>query len=241
MTFASTESQRAEIQERREEFAKEAALIDRDRFVFLDESGSNVAMTPSHRWAPRDHRIEDNKPTNWGKNISVIGAIRTARLVYQRRFKGSVNGPRFFDVIEKTLCPQLQRGDIVVMDNLRAHHIPAVKETIERRRAKAWYLPPHSPDFNPIELLWAFMKRLLRRLKLRDVDRLLAEIPRLLKRVPRQHFRYWFDNCGYYQRKIFAVAVALIPLTLPLRPVPVAAIPPVATTPPVAKLLSVGA
>jgi hypothetical protein len=90
-TFASTESQRAEIQERREEFAKEAALIDRDRFVFLDESGRNVAMTPSHGWAPSGHRKNDNKPTNWGKNISVIRATRTAGLVSQRRFKGPVN------------------------------------------------------------------------------------------------------------------------------------------------------
>jgi transposase len=200
-TFAPTESKRAEDQEQRDEFAKAAALIDRERFVFLDESGCNVAMTPSHGWAPLGQRVDDDKPANWGKNISVVGAIRTDGLVCQRRFRGSVNGPRFVDFIERTLCPRLRSGDVVVMDNLRAHHVPAVKEAIERRGAAAWYLPPYSPDFNPIELLWAFMKRQLRRLKLRQVDRLLAVIPRVLRRVPLPHFSHWFNNCGYYQRK----------------------------------------
>ena len=86
------------------------------------------------------------------------------------------------------------------MDNLRAHHIAAVADAIAACGASAWYLPPYSPDFNPIELLWAFMKRKLRRLKLRQVEPLLAAIPKLLRRVPQSHFSRWFDNCGYLQR-----------------------------------------
>lgn len=199
-SFAPTESLQAEVQEKREQFAQEIAQVDRTRLIFLDESGCNVAMTPSHGWAPRGHRVDDDKPANWGKNISVIGAIRTDGLVCQRRFRGAVNGPRFLDFIERTLCPRLRPGDIVVMDNLRAHHIAAVADAIATRGASAWYLPPYSPDFNPIELLWAFIKRKLRRLKLRQIEPLLAAIAKLLRSVPQSHFSRWFDNCGYLQR-----------------------------------------
>ena len=199
-TFAPTESLRGEVQEKREEFAKTIALIDRRRLVFLDESGCNVAMTPSHGWAPRGRRVNDDKPANWGKNISVIGAIRTAGLVCERSFRGTVNGPRFVDFIKRTLCLKIGRGDVVVMDNLRLHYRPAVKAAVESRGAEVCYLPPYSPDFNPIELLWAFVKRQFRRLKLRDVEPLLVAIKRLLHRVPQLHFSHWFDNCGYLQR-----------------------------------------
>lgn len=121
-------------------------------------------MTVSYGRAPAGVRVADSKPANWGKNLTVVGAIKNDRIVCHRTFEGAMNKPRFIDFIGHVLSPRLSPGAVVVLDNLRAHHAPEVREAVEAAGAHVLYLPPYSPDLNPIELCWSFAKACPRRL-----------------------------------------------------------------------------
>lgn len=167
--------------------------------IFLDESGCNLAMSSAYGRALRGERVVDHKPANWGENLSVIGAIRVDRVLCHRTFVGAVNGPRFVQFVRETLCPRLYPGDVVVLDNLRPHHAPVVRELVTSVGATLLFLPPYSPDMNPIEPCWSFVKHHLRRLAYRTTDTLRHAIPNVFKRVRTKHLENWFAHCGYGQ------------------------------------------
>lgn len=177
------------------------AGVDPARLIFIDESGCNVSMSPTHGRALRGHRVYDHKPINWGENLSVIGAVRLDRVVCHQTFVGSINSPKFIEFVQKRLCRRLHDGDIVVLDNLRPHHAPAVRELIEARGAELVFLPPYSPDFSPIEPCWSFIKHHLRRFALRTAEKLRRGICTAFLRVSPQHLAGWFHHCGYHQPK----------------------------------------
>ena len=158
-------------------------------------------MTPSRGWGPKGDRVMDCKPANWGENLSVIGAIRVDRVHCHQTLEGAVNGPRFVEFVEKRLCRFLQVGDVVVMDNLRAHHVPAVREAIERQGAELLFMPPYSPDLNPIELCWSFIKNVARRRKERNPDQLKRAIRNAFLRVRSKMLENWFSHCVPAQPK----------------------------------------
>lgn len=152
-------------------------------------------MTPSRGWGLRGERVADSKPASWGQNVSVIGAIRADRIHCHQSIDGPVNGPRFLDFVERRLGPQLQPGDVVVMDNLRVHHILPVREAIESQGAHLLFLPPYSPDLNPIELCWSFIKSVVRRRKPRLVDDLKRAVRNAFLRVRSVMLVNWFSHC----------------------------------------------
>jgi hypothetical protein len=127
--------------------------IEPDRFVFVDECSSNTSLAPLHGWARKGDRAHQKAPRNWGKNITLISSIGKekgmgASLVVE----GSTNGTVFETYLEDVLCPTLERGQVVVMDNLSAHKGERVRQLIEGEGCELIYLPPYSPDFNPIEI-----------------------------------------------------------------------------------------
>ncbi len=193
--FTPTEQLQERVQIIRTQFLSRLATVDWERLVFLDESGFNISMTPARGWGPRGARVGDSKPTNWGKNLSVIGAIRVDRVHCHQTLEGAVNGPRFLEFIQKRLCPILQVGDVVIMDNHRAHHIPPVREAIEAEGAELLFLPPYSPDLNPIELCWSFIKNVVRRCKERSEDNLKRAIRSAFLRVRTRMLANWFAHC----------------------------------------------
>jgi transposase len=199
--FTPTEQLKERVQAQRVAFAERIGAIEWDRLVFLDESGFNLAMTPSRGWGPKGARVMDCKPANWGENLSVIGAIRVDRVHCHQTLEGAVNGPRFVEFVEKRLCRFLQEGDVVVMDNLRAHHVPAVREAIENQGAELLFMPPYSPDLNPIELCWSFIKNVVRRCKERKPDQLKRAIRNALLRVRSKMLENWFSHCVPAQPK----------------------------------------
>jgi transposase len=158
-------------------------------------------MTSSYGRAPSGIRVADAKPANWGKNHTVVGAIKNDRVVCHTTIEGAMNKPRFIDFIDNVLCPRLPRGAVVVLDNLRAHHAPEVRQAIEAVGARVLYLPPYSPDLNPIELCWSFTKAWLRRLAERTEVRLRKAINNTILRVRTDHLRAWFQHCGFGQSK----------------------------------------
>lgn len=168
--------------------------------VFLDETGCNLRLTPEYGWALKGERLIDKRPGNYGKNLTVVGAIREDRVLCHEKFDGALNGSRWTHFVAKTLCPRLFPGDIVVMDNLKVHKNEVALAMIESTGARVKFLPPYSPEMNPIELCWSFLKHHLRRLRETTAPGLARGVLRGLLRVTGRHLRSWFEESNRHAR-----------------------------------------
>jgi transposase len=186
-----------DVQEKRQEFIARMKTTWIDRLVFLDESGSNISMAKSHGWALKGARLHDHKPANWGDNLSTIGAIRCTGTVCHQTVRGAVDTPKFIAFIRDRLCPRLRPGDIVVLDNLKPHKHPLVRELVEDAGGELLLMPPYSPDLNPIELCWSWVKRRVKELAARTVDNVRAAIRSAFRAIPKNFFGAWYEHCGY--------------------------------------------
>jgi transposase len=171
-----------------------------DRLVFLDESGLNLSMGRSHAWVKRGTEYIDRVPMNWGQNLTLLGAIRLGGWVTLTTMFASANGDRFVDWLTAHLLPKLRRGDVLVMDNLSAHHDPRVQPACRRHGVRLIYLPPYSPDFNPIEPGWALQKQIVRKYAPRTAQALRRVARRARYRVTQRHCRNWFAHAGYHSQ-----------------------------------------
>ena len=171
-----------------------------ERLVFLDESGLNCSMTRSHAWVKRGVEFVERVPTNWGKNLTLLGAIRLRGWVVLSTQFESAGRDSFASWLTKKLLPKLRRGDVLVMDNWNAHHGPLVEPTCARFGVRVIYLPPYSPDLNPIEPGWALQKQHVRKHAPRDPRALRRVARRARYRVTPQHCRSWFAHSGYLGR-----------------------------------------
>jgi len=168
-----------------------------DRLVFLDESGLNTSMTRSHAWVKRGREFVERTPMNWGKNLTLLGAMRLSGWVLLSTMFATTNKDRFVAWLATKLLPRLNRGDILVMDNLRAHKDPRVAALCSQFGVRLLYLPPYSHDFNPIEPGWALQKQHVRKLAPRTSAELLRVARRARYRVKPRHCRRWFFHSGY--------------------------------------------
>ena len=171
--------------------------IDASRLVFLDESGVNTDMTRRYARAKNGQRANDHTPLNTGKTTTIVSSVRTDGTTVPIFLSGSLNGETFKDYIEQHLAPTLHEGDIVVMDNLRCHKVKGIKQAIEKAGAHILYLPPYSPDLNPIEQMWSKIKSLLRKVKARSIDALLKALPVAFNAITVQDILGWFHLDGY--------------------------------------------
>lgn len=200
-SFRATEQDRPDVREKRRVFLAALAKINPDDLIFIDESGCNVAMACAYGRAPAGVRVRDSRPGNRGKHVTIVGAIRNDRVLCHRTMLGAMTKPDFIDFVTRVLCPRLHRGAVVILDNLRAHHAVEVREAVEAVGGRVLYLPPYSPELNPIELCWSFAKTWLRRLAQRTEDRLRKAINNTMLRVRRSHLSAWFRHCGFAQGK----------------------------------------
>jgi transposase len=134
---------------------------------------------------------------NWGKNLTLLGAIRLSGWVQLTAQFETANGNRFAKWLTRRLLPRLSKGDVLIMDNLRAHYHPRVALACATRGIRVLYLPPYSPDFNPIESGWALQKQQVRRYGPRNTSALIRVARRARFRVTPSHARNWFKHCGY--------------------------------------------
>ena len=130
-----------------------------ERLVFLDESGANLSMGRTHAWIPRGTERVERRPMNWGTNLTMVGAMRLSGWVTLSTMFKTANGDRFVAWVRRQLAPKLRRDDIVILDNARAHKDARVVALVEARGARVEFLPPYSPDFNPIEPCWGLAKK----------------------------------------------------------------------------------
>ena len=171
--------------------------MDASRLVFLDESGVNTDMSRLYARAKDGQRANDSVPFKTGTSITLLSSMRLDGQIVYTTFPGAVNGERFKEYLREFLIESLRPGDIVIMDNLRSHKVTGVVELIKSVGAKVVYLPPYSPDYNPIENMWSKIKAFLRATKARSVDALLEAIPLAFATVLPSDIAGWFKHAGY--------------------------------------------
>jgi transposase len=171
--------------------------LDPERLVFLDETWAKTNMTRPRGRALRGERLIAKVPHGHWKTTTFLAALRTNGLSAPLVVDGAINGAVFRAYVEQQLAPTLSTGDIVIMDNLNSHKVKGVREAIEARGAHLVYLPPYSPDFNPIELVFAKFKWLLRSNAARTVEGLWALCGALLDRFTQPECANYFRHCGY--------------------------------------------
>jgi len=171
--------------------------LDSRHLIFLDESGVNLALTRRYARAPRGVRAVGSVPQNYGQNLTVLAALDRNGMRAALLVPGATDGSVFRVFLEQVLIPKLRRGDIVVLDNLSAHKVTGVAETIAAAGAQLLYLPPYSPDYNPMEPAWSKIKTLLRRAGARTRAHLQRALQAALAQVSAQDSRAWFKHGGY--------------------------------------------
>jgi transposase len=171
--------------------------LDVERLVFIDETWTNTSFTRLRGRAKRGQRLIDKTPLSHWVTMTFVAALRANGLTAPMTLEGAMDGAAFLAYVRQVLAPTLQRGDIVIMDNLACHKVRGVREAIEAVDATVVYLPPYSPDFNPIEQVFAKLKWLLRSAKERTVEALCLRLGRTLDHYPPHECRNYFRNCGY--------------------------------------------
>jgi transposase len=167
--------------------------------VFLDETWTKTNMTPLRGRAPRGQRLLGAAPFGHWNTSTFLAGLRHDGIVAPLVLNRPINGRSFRAYIEQFLAPTLRPGDIVVADNLGSHRVAGVREAIEARGASLLFLPPYSPDLNPIEQVFAKLKTLLRRAEPRSRESLWQSIGDSLDRYTPQECKNYFKNCGYGQ------------------------------------------
>ncbi len=171
--------------------------MDGSRFVFLDETGLNTKMTRLYGRAPRGERLVAAVPHGHWRTTTFIAGLRQSGVIAPLVLDGPMTGAAFRAYIEQALAPALKPGDVVVMDNLAAHKVAGIEEAIALAGASLLYLPPYSPDLNPIEQLIAQLKALLRKAAARTKDALWATAGQLLDQILPSQCRNYLANSGY--------------------------------------------
>src|SRR5271167_4514069 len=154
-------------------------------------------MTRNYGRAPRGDRVPEGTPNSHWSTLTMLAALTTQGLQAPMTIESPTDGDVFLAYLEQVLCPRLQPGQVVIMDNLPAHKVEGVRRLIEATGVELLYLPPYSPDFNPIEPAWSKIKQQLRSAKARTVETLESAIVDALAAVTPHHAAAWFTHCGY--------------------------------------------
>lgn len=187
------------MKEQRDRWHRELqeAGIEPDDLVFIDEFGAATNLARTRGWCEVGQRLVAKVPHGHWKILTTIGAISTRGIVAAATVDAPVDAEIFRLFVTEVLAPALRPGQVVVMDNLQPHKTAGVREAIESAGAALLYLPPYSPDFNPIENAWSKVKSILRSLAQRTVDALREAISKALEMVTPQDCVGYFRHCGY--------------------------------------------
>jgi transposase len=180
----------------RERFVEQMESLDPTQLVYLDESGVNPSLCRAYGWAPVGEKpyLVQNKR---GKNTTLIGAIALDGTRALTTISGYLNGGRFVDFLSNDLGPNLRKGDIVIMDGPSVHRVAGVEQALAEFGATALYLPPYSPEFNPIEMCWAYVKTIIRRYAPRTRPKLVEVIKLAWAAVTTALCEGWVRHSGY--------------------------------------------
>ena len=193
----ASEQTRADVVAAREAWRAWLPLADLTRLVFLDESSVTTQLLRRYGRSRRGQRVIDHTPFAHWHTSTFLAALRGQGVTAPAVFDGPIEGASFLAYVEQVLAPTLQPGDIVILDNLNCHKVAGVAEAIHAVGATLKYLPPYSPDFNPIELLFAKLKALLRTARCRSRDAIWAFLGTCLSRFAPTECHGYLRHCGY--------------------------------------------
>jgi transposase len=195
----AAEQQRPDVVQKREQFKVLRQNVEPSMFVFLDESGAKTNMTRAYGRAAKGQRCVDHTPSGHWQTMTMLSAIGVDHVLEQASvvIDGSVNGSTFLQYVQEHLVPALTPGQVVVMDNFSSHKVPGVREAIQGAECELWYLPPYSPDLNPIEKLWSKVKTHLRQVCESTFKSVSMAVGQALKNVTADECKNYFISCGY--------------------------------------------
>jgi transposase len=179
----------------RQQFLERVRSISQEQLIFLDESGVTTSMTRLYARALGGQRIHEATPGGHWKILTILGALSLRGMIASMTIEAATDTEIFLAYVEHVLCPALKPGDVVVMDNLSSHKVNGVRELIQQTGADLLYLPPYSPDLNPIEKAWAKLKQLLRKAKARTREALDQAIAEALILITADNAQAWFHHC----------------------------------------------
>lgn len=196
-SLKASEQERPDIVRKRDKWRKTITGIDNRRFVFIDESGAKTNMTRLYGRAFGGRRVVDSVPHGHWNTTTMVAAIGTTGTRAPFVFDGAMDSEMFCAYVKKVLVPELNAGDIVIMDNLQCHKNAYARELIEEVGAQIWYLPAYSPDYNPIEKMWSKIKAFIRKVGARTQELLYKAIADALATITQSDVHGWFKSCGY--------------------------------------------
>jgi transposase len=191
------EQRRPDVAADRRHWREGQPLRDVRQYVFLDECGVTTDLLRRYGRSPRGTRLHDHTPCSHWQTHTVIAALRLDGLGAPAVFDGPIDNPSFLAYVDQVLVPTLRPGDVVVLDNLVVHKQPAVRIAIEQAGASVRFLPPYSPDFNPIELAFAKLKAFLRAARPRSYEQVCGLIAMALDLFTREECANYVRHCGY--------------------------------------------
>jgi transposase len=196
-TAHATEQDRPDVKAAREAWFEDQLDLDPTRLVFLDETWTSTNMARLRGRSPRGERLRSPVPHGHWKTTTLVAGLRLSGIAAPFVLDGPINRDAFQAYVDQVLVPELTPGDIVVMDNLGSHKGPAVRAAIEAAGARLLFLPPYSPDFNPIEMAFSKLKAGLRKAAERSVEGLWSAIGRLVDTVTPAECANFFRAAGY--------------------------------------------
>lgn len=196
-TLFALEQARADVARRRERWKSLQHHLDPEHLVFIDETWIKTNMTPIRGWGPKGKRLRAFAPHGHWRTMTFLGALRNDRLTAPCVFDGPINGQGFRAYVEQQLVPILKPGDIVIMDNLGSHKSPTIRRAIRAAGARLWFLPPYSPDLNPIEQAFSKIKHWMRRAQKRTTDDTWKHIGKLVETIQPNECANYLTNAGY--------------------------------------------
>lgn len=193
----AAEQDRPDVARRRIRWRKYQALVDPARLVFIDETWAKTNMTRTRGWNRRGKPLVAKVPHGHWKTLTFLAALRHDGITAPFVLDGPINGEAFLAYVQQILVPTLKPSDIVVMDNLGSHKSRAIRQAIRSAGARLLFLPPYSPDLNPIEQVFAKLKGLLRKAQERTVDAVWKRIGSLLQCFEQAECARYLKNSGY--------------------------------------------
>jgi len=181
----------------RGEYKEETQKLRKGRLVFVDEAGCQLGMDRRYARAPIGERAHCVRPFFHGDQVNLIGAIGLQTVRCMMTLEGNIDGLAFEVFARDFLAPQLRSGDVVIWDRLPAHKMESVKRIVESSGARVLLLPPYSPDFNPIELMWSKLKEIIRGFAPKTIRAFYKALTVALSRITSSDLRGWFCHCGY--------------------------------------------
>lgn len=174
-------------------------MVDPQRLHFYDEAGTRLNMTRTHARSVQGERAVCHRTAVKQGNITLAGMISPNAMEVLYPYDGSFNGERYISYLRDHLIPAMKPGDVLIMDNLRTHHIPIAKEMLKSAGIELIFLPPYSPDLNPIEEVWSLVKSVFRKLEAKNISEYIDALRQAIKAVTPKKLQGYFRHAGYAQ------------------------------------------